>query len=109
MFYRLVYLYKYFLGYILGFMAAVIVVGLFIHFWKTVYAIKVSAVGITLGFFILGMFINKYIIDVLRWRDTVMRLLLIIGLVSVIWLAVCAHLLVFDRLYLKAGRRKPGP
>lgn len=97
------------LTYILGFMAAVIVVGLFIHFWKTVYAIKVSAVGITLGFFILGMFINKYIIDVLRWRDTVMRLLLIIGLVSVIWLAVWAHLLVFDRLYLKVGRRKPGP
>jgi predicted acylesterase/phospholipase RssA len=91
---------------VLAALALIGLVGVFWYYWRQCIHIPVYKIGWALGLFVVGMFVNKYVIDVLRWRDTFMKVLITLGLVSVIWVVVWVHLAVFDRWYLRIGRRK---
>jgi predicted acylesterase/phospholipase RssA len=86
-------------------LVVIAVICLFIWKWGASISFTVKGIAIGLATYIAGMFINKYLIDLVRFRDTVMRILVILGLVSVLWVIVNIHLLFFDRLYLRVGRR----
>ena len=92
---------------VLGGVVILLVGYLFIKYWKNSIKITVSGIGIGLVTYVAGMFINKWLIDLARLRETAIRLLVMTALVTVLWVVVNLHLLFFDRLYLRVGRR-PG-
>lgn len=92
-------------GWILLFlMASAVVYGVWYYQHRSI--LTVGTLGITIGFFILGMFISKLLIRIIRFRETVIKLLTNLGLVIFSFLISWLHLLIFDCWYLKAGSRK---
>jgi len=87
-------------------MAAGSILWCLILWWGASLELKVSTLGISVVVLVAGMFINKWLIRIIRYRDTIIRLLIILGLISVLWVAANIHLYLFDGWYLKTGRRE---
>ena len=53
---------------------------------------------------VLGLFLSPTVLAVVRYRETLSRILKGIALAALGWLAAWIHLLIFDRLYLHQGK-----
>jgi predicted acylesterase/phospholipase RssA len=97
---------------VLGLLLAAFVVFGFI-FWRDNVVLKtltVGAVGLALLFFILTqaatMVVGKNAMRVVKWRNTLIRVAIGIGMAALGWFAARLHLHVFDRMFLKRGSLK---
>ena len=71
---------------------------------KVLVNLTVWSLGVFIAFMVAGMLLGKIVIRAVRWRDTLMRI--VIGLATSIlgWLLAVIHLGVFDRMFLKQGK-----
>jgi hypothetical protein len=89
-------------------LAALILFAFF--YWRDNVVLKtftVGAVGLALLMFILTqaatMVLGKNAMRVVKWRGTLIRIAIGIGMAALGWLAARLHLHVFDRMFLKRG------
>jgi hypothetical protein len=94
---------------VLGLALAAFVVFAFI-FWRDNVVLKtftVGAVGLALLMFILSqaatMVVGKNAMRVIKWRNTLIRAVICVGMAALGWLAARLHLHVFDKMFLKRG------
>jgi hypothetical protein len=94
---------------VLGVLLAALVVYAF-FFWRDntlLRSITVGAVGVTLLTFIVTqavtLVVGKNVMRVVRWRSTLLRVAVGVGMAVLGWLAARLHLHVFDRMYLRRG------
>jgi len=94
---------------VLGLLLAALVVFAFVY-WRyspVVKTVTVGAVGLALLFFILSqaatMVVGKNAMRVIKWRNTLIRAAICVGMAALGWLAARLHLHVFDRMFLKRG------
>ena len=77
-----------------------------IYYFRKESIVSVGQLGVTIGIFILGFFVSKAIIRIIRYRETMIRFVTGLGFVIFGFLISWLHIGVFDRWYLKAGNRK---
>ena len=94
---------------VLGLAAVALVVFAF-FFWRdntVLKSITVGAVGVMLLTFILTqaatLVVGKNAMRVIKWRGTLVRIAIGIGMAVLGWLAARLHLHVFDRMFLSRG------
>ncbi|MGB8508560.1 MAG: tetratricopeptide repeat-containing protein [Pyrinomonadaceae bacterium] len=94
---------------VLGIIALVAVVWAFIY-WRDSVAIKtvtIGAVGLAILSFILTqlakMALGKNVMRVIKFRDTLIRIIIGIFVAVLGWLAVLIHLHIFDKMFLRNG------
>ncbi len=68
--------------------------------------LSVKTVGITVIFFVAGMFLSKWIIKVIRYRETLIRFVTAFGLAFVGFFLAWIHIGIFDKWFLRVGKRK---
>lgn len=90
-----------------GVLLSVSAVLLFYIFRARGVSITVGAIGVWLTgvifFAVLGYIFGRTIVRVVRWRDTLTRIGLGIGIGLFGWFAARIHLHVFDKMFLKRG------
>lgn len=75
------------------------------HWYHTSVA-TVGEIGWIIIYAILGLFISKTIIHIVKYKETLIRFATGLGLITVGWMVANLHLLVFDKMYLNKGKRK---
>lgn len=74
--------------------------------WSSVALIAPGTIGTTVAVLILGTILGKTVMRVVRYRDTLMQIVLGVAMALVGWIFVCIHLHIFDRLFLRKGQLK---
>ncbi len=77
-----------------------------IYHWYDTPILTVGKIGWFVFYLIIGLFISKTVIRIIKYRETAIRFVTGIGLITFGWLAANIHLYVFDKMYLKKGKRK---
>jgi hypothetical protein len=75
--------------------------------WYTVTLVKigVSDIAWSVVFILLGLFVGKTIVKIIRYRKTMTQVVTGFGLATFGYIAANLHLLIFDKLYLHKGKR----
>jgi predicted acylesterase/phospholipase RssA len=74
--------------------------------WPSLPLITLGMIGTLLLFFIIGLFVGKTILRVVRFRETLSQIAIGVGMSLLGWGVARLHLHVFDQWYLRAGRMK---
>ena len=77
-----------------------------IFYWGDQTILTVGKVCVIILFIIAGLFVSKWIINALRFKQTLMQFAIKLSLISVGSIIAFIHLKVFDKIYLKMGARK---
>jgi hypothetical protein len=94
---------------VLGILLAALIIFAFIY-WRynaILQTVTVGAVGLVLLSFILTqaatMVLGKNAMRVVKWRGTLIRVAIGIGMAALGWFAARLHLHIFDKMFLKRG------
>ena len=71
--------------------------------WPSLPLITLGMIGTSLLFFIVGLFVGKTILGIVRFRETFSQIAIGVGMALVGWILARMHLHVFDKWYLRAG------
>jgi hypothetical protein len=72
--------------------------------WPSLPLITFGMIGTSLLFFIVGLFVGKTLLRIVRFRETFSQIAIGVGMALVGWILARIHLHVFDKWYLRAGR-----
>ena len=72
--------------------------------WPSFPLITFGMIGASLLFFIIGLFVGKTILHIVRFRETFTQIIIGVAMALVGWVLARIHLHVFDKWYLRAGR-----
>ncbi|MEJ2156779.1 MAG: patatin-like phospholipase family protein [Desulfobacteraceae bacterium] len=72
--------------------------------WSSVALLTLGGIGSGLVLFALGAVFGKFVMKIVRFKDTLKEIATGVGMALVGWAAAQIHLRVFDRLFLKKGR-----
>jgi hypothetical protein len=74
--------------------------------WPSFPLITFGMIGASLLFFIIGLFVGKTILHIVRFRETFTQIIIGVAMALVGWILARLHLHVFDKWYLRAGRMR---
>ena len=74
--------------------------------WHYLPLITLGMIGTSLLFFIIGLFVGKTILHIVRFRETFTQIIIGVVMALVGWILARMHLHIFDRLFLRRGRLK---
>ena len=74
--------------------------------WSSVAVVTLGMIGSSIVVFALGSIFGKVVMRIVRFKDTLMEIVMGVGMALAGWVVARLHLHVFDRLFLLKGRMK---
>jgi predicted acylesterase/phospholipase RssA len=74
--------------------------------WSSVALITLGTIGSSLAVLILGGIFSKTVMRVVRYRETLMQIIIGVAMALAGWILARIHLHIFDKLFLEKGRLK---
>ena len=84
-------------------LSALLIAGIFYHGDRSI--LTVGKICVTIIFIILGLFVSKWIINALRFKQSLIQFAVKLFLITAGAAIAFVHLKFFDRIYLRMGKR----